>query len=159
MIRTVGRPNNIIRYTWSKDGKDLNESDKYVSRGHSLMIKVYSVFHKVVYAIFYLVWCCWCCCYYMWLYCFYSTNLWFSSLLSTSWNIEPCSLLYECCIPVYLINGKSFISVNIETTNRYRNYAFFRCDTLLVNNASTIMSNSADAIPCLSCMYTYIYIL
>ena len=33
-------PPNMIDYAWSKDGKNLNESDKYVLKGNFLIIKV-----------------------------------------------------------------------------------------------------------------------
>ena len=41
---TEGRPNKIIQYAWSKDGKDLNELNKYVSKEDSLIIKVFFFF-------------------------------------------------------------------------------------------------------------------
>ena len=41
---TEGRPNKIIQYAWSKDGKDINESNKYVSKEDSLIIKVFFFF-------------------------------------------------------------------------------------------------------------------
>ena len=41
ITRTEGRPNEIIYYTWSKDGKDLNESERYATVRDSLLIKVF----------------------------------------------------------------------------------------------------------------------
>ena len=44
-----GRPKKIIQYTWSKNGNHLNESDKYVTEGDSLIIKVYYMFQTKIY--------------------------------------------------------------------------------------------------------------
>ena len=40
----VGRPNDIIHYAWSKDGKNLNASDKYVYNEDYLIIKVHYIY-------------------------------------------------------------------------------------------------------------------